>query len=249
MRRRELALADLHQAQGPRLNDDDVHVWAADLAIFPEVDPSLSSLLTRDEEERAGRFHFADDQRRFRVGRALLRRALALYSGEDAGALVFRQDPFGKPRVDGAAGIIDFNVSHSGDLVLLAFRRGGAVGVDVERIRADLNLRELAVQCFTAAEQALIFEREDTAPARFFMHWASKEAWIKADGRGLGLPLNEHALTAIDTGTFAIAGADGRLEWRLHPLELRPGYAAAVCSGGSAWTPTLMWCRPGRGSS
>jgi len=135
---------------------------------------------------RANRFHFALQRERFVVGRASLRAILARYLGCTAAAVSFEYGRWGKPRLAGAAAP-EFNLSHAGDLGLLAVRRhGGAVGVDVEFLARPLDHMAIARQYFQPAETRAVAEAASADRAETFLRlWTRRKALFKASGVGL----------------------------------------------------------------
>src|SRR5438477_4865336 len=113
-----------------RLGPHEVHVWRATLAPAAEQLAAFAALLPEDERRQAERFRFPELRRRYVALRAIQRNLLGAYLGEPPGRLRFRQGPFGKPYLEGPAGL-QFNAAHSEALALLAFARGREVGVDL----------------------------------------------------------------------------------------------------------------------
>lgn len=122
--------------------------------------------------------------------------------------------PNGKPELVG--GGLAFNVAHSGELALIAISRDGSVGVDLEQHRPLRDAAATAGRFFTAPEAALVAAE----PVQFFRLWCRKEAWLKAQGIGLRLPLDTVDVRGEVPG------------WLLADLDLAPGYAAAVAREG-----------------
>jgi len=143
----------------------------------------LQGFLGPPELERLDRLRRAADRERFLLGRGALRLTLGHWLGRDPAALVFRHGPHGKPRLDGAP---RFNLSHSGDLVLLAFHATREVGVDVERERPGLEWQAIARRTFAperlARLEALPAPQQERA---FLQEWCRLEAELKARGTGL----------------------------------------------------------------
>lgn len=174
----------------------------------------LQALLGQPELERLARLRLAADRERFLLGRGVLRLTLGHWLGRDPASLVFRNGPHGKPALDGAP---PFNLSHSGDLVLLAFHGSRAVGVDVERERPGLAWQAIARRTFAPERLA----RLDALPAAqqevgFLTEWCRLEAELKARGTGLaglsqdatgqgGFDLWDLALPAGHVGAVALA--------------------------------------------
>jgi 4'-phosphopantetheinyl transferase len=201
---------------------------------------ALARLLGAEERARAERFHFARDRDRYVASHGMLRSVLGRYAGQPGPALRFAAGPHGKPALALPAGSdLRFNLSHSGDLALLAVARGREVGVDVEQV-AERAWMEVARRFFSSREQSLLAELPDGArPEAFFRCWTRKEAYIKA--RGLGLHAN---LTAFDVSlapgepAALLRAADdpvGPEGWQLVDLAPAPGYAGALAVEGDGW--------------
>ncbi len=178
---------------------------------------ALISLLDRGEQERAQRFRRPDDRDRYQLGRAALRQVLGAWLDRDPSALRFRYGPHGKPAL---AGLVDaaphFNLSHSGDLILLAFHAAAPVGVDVERQQADLDWLPIARRCLDPAQvESLLALPPAEAASAFMESWCALEAGLKARGVGLAQASEAQALAM-----------EPRLRrWR---LALPAGYGGAV---------------------
>ncbi len=191
----------------------------------------LARYLCASERKRADRFHFQADYDRYVAARAILRSQLGAFLDCDLGSLSFQYTSHGKPFIENCG--IQFNLSHSGDWVLLAFTRLAEIGIDIERIRPMHDMRDVARENFAASEFASweATSERDHVPA-FYRCWTRKESFIKAIGEGLSCPLdsfqvtfglNQPArLTSVD-GNVALAG-----EWWMADLPGFTGYAAAV---------------------
>jgi medium-chain acyl-[acyl-carrier-protein] hydrolase len=228
----------------PTLGADEVHVWRIPLEQPSAYLQALRQTLSTDELERAGRFYFDKDQRHFVAGRGILRTLLGHYLGRPAAALQFSYNPQGKPALAiDAAGALQFNLAHSHGLALLAVRRRGEIGVDVERIRPEFAGEQVAERFFSPAEVAAL--RSVPAQRRheaFFACWTRKEAYIKAMGLGLSLPLDcfDVAVLPGEAALLATRHDPAALQrWSLRDLEPGPGYAGAVAAEGRGWR---LWC-------
>jgi 4'-phosphopantetheinyl transferase len=201
-------------------------------------------ILAPDERSRADRFHFARDRNAFLTTRILLRQLLARYTGLAAEKLEFVVGDRGKPAL--AAGGIDFNVSHSGSMSVLAFARG-PVGVDIEWIRPVTDMDAIVRRYFGPEEQKQWTKvaAEKRGPA-FFSGWTRKEAYLKALGAGLSLPLESFEVTIDADEAPRFLNVPG---WSLYDLEIA-GYAAALAASSSfggirAWHLTGSIAQPG----
>jgi 4'-phosphopantetheinyl transferase len=203
---------------------DKVHVWVANLV--PQSGDAACWLAgtTDAERERASRFHRRDDGERYLFAHGALRLVLADYLTCDPLALRFGAQENGKPFVEGAA--LEFNLSHSGDLALIAVARGRQVGVDVEQLRPMPDLESVAARICTPGELAAITGLPEAHRDRaFFAMWTRKEALAKATGEGIG-------------GVFRQAReapAEGQDRWTLAEMSDLPGYAACVAAEGAGW--------------
>jgi 4'-phosphopantetheinyl transferase len=227
-----------------------VHVWRAALGLEAAYLRRLEQTLSADERERASRFRFARDRDRFVGARGLLREILALYLNASPGRLNFGYGPHGKPFLAGEHSTLRFNVSHSSDTMLLAIAHMREVGVDVEGVRNNVvAIEEISETVLSEPEkQALARFRGDDKRTNFLRFWTLKEAYIKADGRGVSLPLERIDVSSPEGRVAALDEATG--EWRTCPRwELRKltpitGYAAALAAEGQDWRLALWhWSR------
>jgi len=172
-----------------------VDVWFGSLDAPDAVLRELRETLSEDELEHASRFHFKRERDRYIAGRGLLRALLADYTGKAQPALRFEYSRYGKPRLrDG--GDITFNVSHSANRVVFAVARGAPVGVDIEVLDSKPSDELVARQFFSDTEvRDFLALQLDARPRAFLTCWTRKEAFIKARGEGLNLPLQDFDVT------------------------------------------------------
>lgn len=227
----------------------EVHVWRGRL---DRPQPELTrwwALLSNDERQRANRYHFERDRRRFIVGRGLLRLLLSRYLYLPPEQIELAYNAYGKPEIAPRSNQtpLSFNLSHSQDLALFAIADGRPVGVDLEYMRADLADEQIAARFFAPAEvEALRAQPEGQRVAAFFRCWTRKEAFIKARGEGLSLPLDQFEVS-LDPDTAALLRTADPAEaerWRLEPLAPAPDYAAAIAVEGRHWQ-LRCWELPG----
>jgi 4'-phosphopantetheinyl transferase len=223
------------------LASDEVHVWRATLDLSQSRFDNLYQLLSPDERQRANRFRNEADTRRSVIGRGYLRLLLGWTNGLRGEELQFEYDEFGKPAlVPGQRSGLHFSVSHSGEQILLAVARNRSVGVDVERIRTDLSVNDLAARFFSVAEAKSLGSLSGPVLYRaFFACWSRKEAYVKAKGQGLSLPLDQFDLAFLpdEEPRLLVTRPDsaeaGR--WRLVALDVAQGYSAALIAAGQDW--------------
>jgi 4'-phosphopantetheinyl transferase len=196
-----------------------------------EVD-AFARTLSDDELQRAGRFRFQRDRQRYILRRGRLRQLLSQYLGGAPAALVFDQNSFGKPSLRGSE--LRFNISHSHGLALFAVADGIEIGCDIERHDPQFAAEQIPERFFAADEvrtlRALPPARQTDA---FFRCWTRKEAYIKARGRGLSIPLDSFEVSLAPDGPAALLrGCDG---WTVQSFEPVSGYEAAVVAQGAGW--------------
>jgi 4'-phosphopantetheinyl transferase len=238
------------------LPEGEVHVWLVPVALPPEPAAAFSALLDDGERERARGLRIDAARERFVVSHGALRLVLGRVTGSAPAGLRFARrcghcgaTGHGKPHLPGAG--IDFSLSHSGSLALIAVARGRRVGADVERVRPHTDVLAIARRAFSRAERVEIesASTDEGRRAAFFRCWTRKEAYLKA--RGLGLA----------GGLDSLAGPG----WQVRSLRAPTGYAAAVAAEGqfalrqrtTLWPPnpklferpTAPWPLRGRSTS
>jgi len=225
---------------------DEVHVWRAtlDQQTASQIQSFLQSLAA-DEQARAERFHFERDREHFIVARGVLRAILGNYLNRAPECLSFCYSSHGKPALAGESGkdAIRFSVSHSHGVALYAVTRGREVGIDLERIRFDLPVAEIAERFFSRREVAMLRALPtDVQQQAFFRCWTCKEAYIKARGEGLSLPLDQFDVSLVPGEPAAVLGTrpdpSEASHWSLQELTSVPGYAAVLAVEGHQWRLT-----------
>jgi 4'-phosphopantetheinyl transferase len=183
-------------------------------------------VLATAEAAEGDRFCFEKDRRLFVVARAMLRIALSGYLGRDPRAPIIRRNRYGKPYLAGPIpSPLQFNVSHSSGLAVCAVTVDHEIGVDVEDTEHRVAELELARQFFAPSE-AVALERLPALSRRatFFRYWTLKEAYIKARGMGLSIPLQSFAFSfgGGDAPVISLAapGADRPEDWQFAEFSL-----------------------------
>ena len=181
------------------LTSNRVDVWRVPVGDHADIS-RLTTCLSDDEVERANRFHRDVIRFRFIKRRAALRHLLAKYQNTDAASIRFEHNEFGKPYVvDPSEGRkIQFSSSSSENLALIAFTMGDDIGCDVENCKRKVKFLSLANRFFHPDETADIHSQDERARRAAFFHcWARKEAYVKALGKGLFLPLNSFRVNTL----------------------------------------------------
>ena len=219
-----------------------VHVWRASLDVSTSCLHSLQGTLTPDECTRAERFYFQEHRERFIAGRGLLRNILSRYLDRKPGQLRFRYNSYGKPALIEETGVegICFNLSHSHDMALYAVTHGREIGVDIERFRPDVEAEKLAERFFSPREAAVLRALpEQLRKEGFFNCWTRKEAYIKAEGEGMAIPLSSFDVSLAPGAAAALLRSQNPPQetsrWSLQALDPKPGYAAALAVKGHDW--------------
>ena len=231
-------------AAPPALGSRDVHVWRADLDAAVPAGLAIAPRLPAEERTRAERYRFARDRERFLAGRAALRGILAGYVGGAPEDVALGQSPRGKPFLLRGGGI-EFNLAHSEGCALLAVARGRRIGVDVEGMRLGESGMDVARRFFAPAEVARLAATPAEARALTFLRcWTRKEAYVKARGDGLSLPLQQFQVPLAPDATRALmASVDGPEEvarWSLRELAPAPGHLGALVVEGPIGSLSLL---------
>jgi len=214
------------------LSEREIHIWTLPTEASSEVVARFERVLVSEEADRAARFRIGYLRESFVIARGALRSLLGLYLNVHPANIRFVYGLRGKPALAFAPGI-EFNVTHSGSLAVIAVTKGCPIGVDVELIRPLTDMQDIANRFFCPEEATEVMslplaERERA----FFRCWTRKEAYVKAIGDGLSTLLDDFRVT-VEPNTavrfvhvahdFAAAEA-----WMLHDLCIAPDYAAAL---------------------
>jgi len=221
-----------------------LQVWRTRLDHFPELHARHSELLSHGELARADRFVLTADRQRFIACRTTLRLLLGNYLQIPPQSVLIEEGPQGKPIVTGSnlALRLKFNLSHSHGMAVFVFANEREVGIDVEKIRLDFASHEIAQRYFSSQE---IAELEALAPqlyrAGFFRCWTRKEAYIKARGQGLQIPLNSFSVSLAPERPPQLIATDSE-RWSIYSFEPLPEYAAAIVAEKCDWALSFYDC-------
>lgn len=230
-------------AGGPDLpGEGEIHVWAVPLDPPAERVARLEPLLADDERARADRFRFHRHRRRYAVGRGALRTLLGRYLGHDPRRIVFRYGPNEKPYLDAPRGPaggpeLHFNLSNSSELAVIAVTLGSEVGADVEKLRPMPDALTISERFFSAGERRVLASVGEAERDRAFFHcWTRKEAYLKAVGTGITVPLDRFDVTLAPGEPPRMLAMEGDAKraagWALFHLEPAAGYLGAVAIEG-----------------
>lgn len=226
---------------------NEIHIWKAALDCEESTLQRFEATLSADELARANRFFSLRDRSNFVAARGVLRELLGKYLNRAPGALKFSYSAKGKPSLQSEHPDVPlrFNISHSHGLALLAFATNRELGVDVEWIRPNVALEEIAERYFSSRE---VNELKSLEPARravgFFQCWTRKESYVKAKGEGLHIPLESFSVTLTPGHPAELNSADS-MQWRLESIELdEEDYVSALVGEGTDWHPCFWKWTP-----
>ena len=230
---------------------DTVHVWAFVLDGPPAFVDRCRALLSPEERRRADRFVFEHDRIRHTVAHGILRHLLSRYCWSDSSgpvtpeSLRFSTTKAGKPALQFPTRPLKFNLTHSEDRALLAVSAGFELGVDLEKVRSNIEALDISRHYFFGSERddianATAARRADT----FFRYWVAKEAVLKAQGIGLGFPLDRFRVAFLDdTNSATVDTLDPEQlapGWRVKLLPCEPGWLGAIAAQGTDWEIELQ---------
>ena len=218
-----------------------VHVWRVTLDSKATRLRRLEQHLSADERARAARFYFEGDRRYFIAARGLFREIVSLYLNTVPHQLSFAYGAHGKPFLaqEGYSNL-RLNVSHSSGTALVAVTQGREVGVDIEHISQDVPVEKLAETVFSVPEKHSLTHLDGkTRRKAFFRLWTRKEAYIKADGRGVSLPLERIDVSSSEDRVATLDEAAGTWRtcerWMLQTFGAGQDHAAALAAEGQDW--------------
>jgi 4'-phosphopantetheinyl transferase len=214
---------------------DEIHIWYvfSDQFIDPVVLARAEELLTPDEKERNQRFLVALARRQHLVARALVRTTLSRYADVPPNAWIFTPNRYGRPEIAGPAGVppLCFNLSHTKGLVACIVALDREVGIDVENLERPGSYVDLARRFFSVSEAEHVASLSaDGQREAFFDYWTLKEAYIKARGMGLALPLGEFAFHVGNPITIEFSGSmeDDPKSWRFERWRIGSRHKMAI---------------------
>ena len=219
------------------LNENELLCFLFDLSLFKAAD--MASSLSQEEIARASHLQFSDKRHQFIVTRALLRRLLSrLLINTSPESVFIHYSPHGKPLVDYKFGNspVRFNVSHAGQYALLGFTLKHEVGTDIEMTQRTIDYLTLAKRYFSKQEYQtlLAFDKQEQRQA-FYRGWTRKEAFIKAEGTGIGYGLDKFSvsLTDLSQPTPVAINVEKRSDeryWYHYHLPQIEGYQSALAT-------------------
>jgi 4'-phosphopantetheinyl transferase len=232
----------------PSLPPGEVHVWRVPLEPAPAVLQRLSSFLSADERARAARFRMDVHRNRYAAGRGVLRLLIGRYLSLHPADVRFSYTAHDKPYLadqESAPDGLRFNLTNAEDLALIAFARRRRLGVDLENLKPMPDALAIATRFFSAPEnQAFAAIPEHERETAFFTCWTRKEAFVKAVGEGLSMPLDRFDVTLTPGEPARLVATrpdpDEAARWTLRHLDPGPGWIGALMVEGAGCEP-LCW--------
>lgn len=229
-----------HQAiPGALILTNQIHVWRMSLDLSEHQRANMLAILSADEIERAGRFHFEKNQNRFISARGMLRQILGLYLGEKPQRLQFEYTAFGKPVFGTNSDYKDlhFNLSHSESFALCAITHSREIGIDIERVRNEISVAQIVRRFFSSGEiHSIETLHEEKQNQLFFQYWTRKEAFLKGMGQGLSFPMEQCDVSLMSGVTFSPVifhhEKSENSDWHVKDLFPAEGYVAAIAVEG-----------------
>jgi 4'-phosphopantetheinyl transferase len=217
-----------------KLTVGEVHIWSVYLDQSDPIIAALTRILSDEEKKRAVRFLFPIDRKRFIVCRGILKMILGHYLKIDPNQLYFAYSSNGKPLISNSINSqnLRFNLSHSDSLALYAFTLCHEIGIDVEKIIRTPEMDQVAKRYFSENEYCIYrFLHGKKKKEMFYKYWTRKEAFIKAIGDGLTLPLESLDVSNVSDETGKISMfevvSQNVSQWYIHDLDINSGYEAA----------------------
>ena len=230
------------------IGSKEVQVWTAHRRHVLSLIESLLPVLSIDEHERSARYFDFTDRENFVIRRGLLRVLLGAYLHTPPGLLDIGYGPQGKPYLNlGPTQGLNFNMSFSGDYTLFAFSKDFQLGIDIEKIHHIPEMNQIIEQSFSEDEKQILkkipaVRREQV----FYEYWTAKEAYIKAIGDGLSLPLNEFdVITDSHQHNKSIrsrSGKRGHSRWRISAIDVDPSYSAHIAVKSTKYSIQIRNC-------
>lgn len=229
-------------ARWKKCSENEVHLWKAILDVGAVQLSAFERTLSSEELARAARFLSQIHRDHFVASRGILRSILAHYLDKNPYELLFQYGRYGKPALEQTASEgtdIRFNVAHSAGLLLIVVSVGRELGVDLEKIQPAFLNKEIVEEVFSKEEQADYHTvREPMRVKRFFDAWTRKEAFLKALGVGLSVPLCRIEVLKETNVCLIRIKSDKetrKSNWTIFPLEINHGYSACLVVEGHGW--------------
>lgn len=224
------------------LKTDEVHVWRVSLNLMKSWAINMQHILSIDERKRAERFYSQKDRENYIIVHIMLRTILSRYLNIEPVQVRFCYNSCGKPAlvISSCQNIPRFNLTHSGGLVLYAITSNREIGIDLERVHPVADVEQIAEYFFSDKEKTAFRSLSTNLKYKaFFTCWTRKEAYIKARGEGLSMPLDQFDVSLVPGEPAILLSTRGNpqeaLRWSLQDLIPDHDYIAALAVEGHDW--------------
>jgi len=218
------------------IDNNKIYVWLVNLKLESNTIKNIIHSLSNEEINRANKFYFEKDKYSFIGSHVILRQILSKYIDIPTKKIIFDNNKYGKPFVKNSIHEnFQFNLSHSENYALIGVTSYDEIGVDIEHIKDDFIIKDIANNYFSKGEIEELFSLpNDKQRTGFFNCWTRKEAYIKAEGKGLSIPLNSFDVTLDYETKIKRIGIDNNpKKWELYNLSIDENYCAAIANYGS----------------
>jgi 4'-phosphopantetheinyl transferase len=222
------------------LTTNAVHIWHAELD-QTEHSADLIQLLSADERYQASRFRNSIHRTRFITRRAFLRHVLSQYCEVPAREITFSYSAYGKPLLRYPTSNLRFSLSHSEHLAACAVTWDREIGLDIEKVRTIPDISDIARMFFSAHErEGLARLPANMRNLAFLNFWTRKEAYLKAVGKGLSVPLTRLDVASLPQASDAVRGT--RIEpsqgplWLMRDIKIADEFISTLVVEGENWT-------------
>lgn len=217
------------------IGSDEIHIWNLDFYNLENL-KKYYDILSKEELLKKNKFQFQKDQIAFGYTRAILRILLSKYLNVSNDKILFKYNDYGKPLLDNSIeSNITFNVSHSVQFGLIALTNYDEIGVDIEFKKPDLEFKNIAENFFSEYESKILSElNEKSCQDIFYKIWTRKEAFIKAVGNGMSIPLKSFVVNIddIDPRVLKIEKIEKRRNYNLYNILIDENYSASLLNIG-----------------
>lgn len=220
-----------------KLHLGEVHLWRAWLDVPSHGIETMQVTISKAETERAEKFHFRGDRNRFIAAHSYLRQILARYLDMEPDEIRYTYNEHGKPELDPGFHQLRFNLSHSKSVGLIAVTMKSRIGVDVELIKDNEDITQIAQRFFSPGEiEQLLNQPDSQRDEAFFRCWTRKEAYLKALGVGMLIPLNQFEVDFVPGVPPRIKHTGGNegeaARWSLYHIDPQEKYIGALAVEG-----------------
>jgi 4'-phosphopantetheinyl transferase len=223
-----------HKTQSiPILETEEIHIWLVSIPEFVSYLDFFWRFLSEEEKARADRFKFVTDRQRAIITRGILRLLIAGYLEDDPGSIQFTANSHGKPGLKNNKMKLEFNLSDSGDLALVAFVKNHDIGIDIEYTKKEIEVDDIVERFFSPSEVAKFLKLpQEQHHLAFFKGWVRKEAFIKMLGLGLSYGLDKFDVDLVSNeGSLLLEVRDENINPKnclLVNLKVLPEYQSAL---------------------